>query len=70
MELLLTSNSLEMFPGIHQTVWFLDLKEGNQLTDICNGSRDYCLAQRDEWAKKLHIDGSEKHRRLKAIGAR
>ena len=70
MELLLAATSIEIFPGIHQTVWFLDLKEGNQLTDICNGSKDYCLAQKEEWAKKLNIDGGEKHRKLKTRGAR
>lgn len=70
MELLLTNRSLEMFPGVHQTVWFLDLKEGNQLTDICNGSKDYCLAQKEEWAKKLNLDGGEKHLRLKQLGMR
>jgi hypothetical protein len=70
MELLLTTTSIEIFPGIHQAVWFLDLKEGNQLTDLCNGSKDYCLAQKEEWAKKLNIDGGEKHRKLKSCGAR
>lgn len=70
MQLILTSKSLEMFPGIHQTVWFLDLKEGNALTDLCSGSKEYCLAQKEEWAQKLHLDGGEKHRKLKALGLR
>jgi len=70
MELLLTATSIEIFPGIHQTVWFLDLKEGNRLTDLCNGSKDYCLAQKKEWAKKLNLDGGEKHKKLAACGMR
>ncbi len=70
MELLLTSESMETYPGVFETVWFLDIKEGNQLTDICNGSKDYCLAQKEEWSKKLNIDGGEKHLKLKACGAR
>ena len=69
-ELIVTSKSIEMFPGIHRTVWFLDLKEGNRITDICNGSKDYVLCQKKEWAKRLKLDGGSKHRRLKSLGMR
>ncbi len=50
---ILSSKSIEMFPGIHNTVWFLDIKEGNRLTDIANGTKEYCLQQKKEWAKRL-----------------
>lgn len=44
-EYILTSKSIEQTRGVSETVWFLDVKEGNSLTDICNGTRDYCLAR-------------------------
>jgi hypothetical protein len=70
MELKLSSTFIPTHPGVSEEVWFLDLKEGNQLTDICNGSKDYCLTKKEEWMEILSIDGSEKHRRLKELGFR
>lgn len=70
MELKLTSKYIEMYPGVSQEVWFLDLHEGNYITDVCNGSKDYCLQKKEEWMKILHLDGGEKHRLLKASGFR
>lgn len=55
MKLILSSKSLEMFPGIHQTVWFLDLQEGKSITDICNGTEAYCRSQMEDWAKRIGI---------------
>lgn len=55
MKLILFSKSLEMFPGIHQTVWFLDLDEGGRITDLCNGTEAYCRSQMEDWAKRLNI---------------
>lgn len=70
MKLLLTAQSIATAPGAQEIVWFLDLQEGNRLTSLCNGPRDYCLAESEQWAKRLCIDGSEKHRKLQAMGCR
>ena len=70
MQLILSSKSLETHRGHSEVTWFLDLKDGSSLTDICNGSKDYCLSQKEEWAKRLNIDGGEIHAKLKAAGAR
>lgn len=69
-QLVLTCTAIETHPGVFQPTWFLDLKEDNRLTSICSGDKDYCLAQKAEWAQRLHIDGSEKHRRLVSLGMR
>lgn len=42
---IITSKAIEQTRGVFETVWFLDMKQGNSLTDICNGTRDYCLAR-------------------------
>lgn len=70
MQLLLTSTMIPTHPGCSELIWFLDLKEGDQLTDICNGSKDYCLEKKREWAERLHLDGGPKHKRLKELGMR
>jgi len=40
---LLTKRHLPETPTTKVVVWFLDRQDGNQLTDITNGSREHCL---------------------------
>lgn len=43
MKYLLTKRHLAETPMTTVVVWFLDRQDGNQLTDITNGSREHCL---------------------------
>ena len=70
MELKLTKTSVQTHPGHFEDTWFLDLKQGNSLEAICNGSKDFCLQQKDIWAARLQIDGSDEHQQLKTAGFR
>lgn len=42
----LSSNSIETYPGHRETVWFLD--EEATGCSICNGTKDYCLKRKAE----------------------
>lgn len=46
MQLILTSRTL---PGVPGVCWFLDLKHGDRLTSLTNGTHDHCLEQKAYW---------------------
>jgi hypothetical protein len=48
-ELILSSKRIEVSRGVYETRWFLDIKYGNRLTDITNGSYTHCLEQKAQW---------------------
>lgn len=49
IKLILSAKRIPVTYDAFETCWFLDLKYGNRLTDITNGSYDHCLEQKRHW---------------------